>query len=580
MADSMKKACCMLMTVLLAVAAKGATVVDGLKAQFRNGQVFMIWNDAPVPQGGTFNVYAASQPITASNLATATKIAHHVERQSARDWWRDPASFKKGAPSAEPIGFVIEGGGAPLNPAGGLFVHTPTAENVGLQFYAVTCVSPDGTEEKEIVAGRNATAVAVEQSVASTEAIWIGAGKEPESSATKGKSLRFNLHGRTGGGDSSANYQYLAFGGGKQGWREGLPFKFKLSVSDEAVVITPSNCFWAGRPVLESWDARDHVMAVENFWYGCNANIYDAALMRTGNTVNYSEEILLWMKDWAKRHLGIDEKRVYLQGGSMGGSGSIANAIQHADAYAAVCAIVPVVSYTKPGKGSARRLETVCGPITDKAPLTNEGIPLLNRMNGEEVVRKAEVDLPFLFIINGRKDASIPWENNPGFYRALNESRQGFVAFWNDGEHGTAEKLVPEDVKAWSGGGMLRCFALNQSFPAFSNCSTNKNPGSGDPGDGDIVGWMNRGLDWKDVEDAADHYAITILADYPGIEYPVSVDVTPRRVQQFKPSAGQKLKVKLPNGVEREIVVDKHGLFTVAGVAIGSKDGVRMTVSK
>jgi hypothetical protein len=29
-------------------------------------------------------------------------------------------------------------------------------------------------------------------------------------------------------------------------------------------------------------------------------------------------------------------------------------------------------------------------------------------------------------------------------------------------------------------------------------CSDNKDPGKGDPTDGDIIGWMNRGLDWKD----------------------------------------------------------------------------------
>jgi hypothetical protein len=62
---------------------------------------------------------------------------------------------------------------------------------------------------------------------------------------------------------------------------------------------------------------------------------------------------------------------------------------------------------------------------------TDEGLPLLERMNGTKFVTESKDDLPFVFFLNGRRDGSIPWENNPPFYRALSESGQGFAARLN-----------------------------------------------------------------------------------------------------------------------------------------------------
>ena len=105
---------------------------------------------------------------------------------------------------------------------------------------------------------------------------------------------------------------------------------------------------------------------------------------------------------------------------------------------------------------------------------------------------KRTADLPLLFLVNGRQDASIPWMNNPAFYRASRRRPAGFAVYWDNGTHPTCGKDAPADVKAWAQ--RIRRFRRDQSFPAFSNTSSNRNPGDGRAGDGDIVGWMNRGM--------------------------------------------------------------------------------------
>jgi hypothetical protein len=249
--------------------------------------------------------------------------------------------------------------------------------------------------------------------------------------------------------------------------------------------------------------------------------------------------------------------------------------------FAGLHAHVPIVSYTysSPGKGSAWRFEPCCwtGPIPPDLK-TDEGVPFLDRMNGTKFVLETKDDLPYVFLINGRKDGSIPWENNPPFYRALDDTRQGFAAFWDNGEHATCGKDAPEDVKAWTQ--RFRRFGLDQSYPAFSNTSSNRNPGNGDPADGDIIGWMNRGMDWKDTEDAADHYTITVVADYSGIEYPVRTDVTLRRVQKFKTKPGEKLSVRIGSDAATHLEAGSDGRITIRSVAIPSRDGVRIVIRR
>lgn len=221
------------------------------------------------------------------------------------------------------------------------------------------------------------------------------------------------------------------------------------------------------------------------------------------------------------------------------------------------------------------RLDCICGPV-DETSVNQYGISLLELMNGELQATRSRVDLPYLFMTHGRSDASIPWQNNPPFYRAMNDARQGLTAYWNNGAHGDVDRLAPDDVKAWTK--RLERFALNRSFPVFTNCSDNRNPGNGDPKDGDETGWINRGLDWTDLVDTPGEYALTATADHPDLKLPITVDITPRRVQQFRVKSGDRVSVQIGEFPAVDLRVDESGLMTFRGVSITDSRGTRIRV--
>ena len=127
-----------LTTLAAGLPSAAETAVSDLKAEYRNGQVFLTWREADIAggqaaPGGSFTVYVSAAPaaISTENLRAATKVGHHIEPHSARDWWQDPASFDSAAAPGKRVGFVIESGrprgqspAQPLDPAGGLFVYT------------------------------------------------------------------------------------------------------------------------------------------------------------------------------------------------------------------------------------------------------------------------------------------------------------------------------------------------------------------------------------------------------------------------------------------------------------------------
>ncbi len=561
-----------LLIVTVAFSASAAPVEE-LRAVARDGQVFLTWKEAETPEGTTFNVYMAGSP-NEKVPGGGRRVGHHIERHSARDWWEDPASFKKGATAGQPVGFRIENGGPRLDPKGGLFVHTVAKGWPAKLFFAVTSCDPTGKEDFRLVAGVNALTEGVAARDGEIKPIWQGEGPMPAPAAGKDLPLWLSLHAK---GGVIAGMEYLVFGDETMGWREGLPFKFSVRVERNEVVVRPTDRVWINRPHTEASDAG--TPAIWTFWYGYNSHIYDRQLMASGVPTNYTERRNLWLLGWVREYYGADSKRWSCSGGSMGGCGTVSFGWRHPELFAACHAHVPIVSYTALGSNSASRLEPSCwtGPVPPDLK-TNEGVPLLERMNGTKFVTESRDDLPFLFLLNGRQDGSIPWQNNPPFYQALTAARQGFAAYWDNGTHPTCGKDAPADVKAWAE--RFRRFRLDESYPAFTHTSTDRNPGSGAPDDGDIIGWMNRGMDWKEIDDTPDHYAITLLADYPGIAYPVQTEVTLRRVQRFKTKAAEKVSVVIGDGAPISITADSNGRITIPRLSIPSAAGVRVTIRR
>jgi hypothetical protein len=212
------------------------------------------------------------------------------------------------------------------------------------------------------------------------------------------------------------------------------------------------------------------------------------------------------------------------------------------------------------------------GPFTRKNPaVTPDGRELVDYTNGAKNINRPAIDMPPLLATNGRNDNSIPWVNNPDFYRAANEARQMFQVFWNNGDHGMSRHCPKDFITNRE---MLR-YRLNESFPAFSNSSDNKDYGNGDSKAGDLTGWINRGFNWKIAADTPERYEISISVKHKDIKYPVTSDITIRRRQQFKPAKGADVEVSV-NGRKSMVKIDDNGLLTIEKVSFADAKPVKI----
>ena len=592
------------MKKLLSILMLGTAIVlsagiSDLKGEYRNGQVFLRWQESELNPNTRLTVWSSSEPITAENVTKATEIASYLNLNSAVDWWLDADSFftkrSKKAKSEEIFagnvaegkqqkklvrGFVITDGGSPIAAKGGLHVHTPKASLEGKRYYAVT--AHHGFTEK--ITGFTTTKTSIQVGKGKANPIRLN-GKLTKNSA-KGLPIIIRLHGRGGGSGVSKNGRaigsHILFSDDTFAWREGIPFKFTAAIQNKALVLILNDRIWTGRKLSrqESWDARDRVPAIATFWLGYNTNIAKSNKGPKFQWDNYTERMILHIARWAQDYLGGDKNRTYITGGSMGGSGTVQMVTHFPGFFAAGRAMVPVYSYTWKRtlkfNPSMMRMQCSIGLFTPENPaVMPDGTKLEDYGNGAKNIARPEIDMPPLLATNGRMDGSIPWANNPPFYKAANDARQMFSVFWNNGPHGMSKDTPAGFITEAD---MLR-YKLNESFPAFSNSSDNRNYGNGDNKDGDIVGWINRGFDWKDIVDSKERYEITLSVNYPGIKYPVTSDVTIRRRQNFKFAPGTRLKVSV-NGKNSVVTIDKNGLLTIEKIVFADKQPVKLVICK
>ena len=593
---------------ILASALLGSTVhagISGLTAQYRNGQVFLQWQESGLSPKARLTVWGSAEPITEQNFSRAEKLADLLNANSARDWWRDVSSFlvqrsqeqkseeifagkiarrKTGSPSVQ--GFVIEDGGKTIPADGGLHVHTPmTPAETGKRYYAVSC------QDQGKPAGFTALAKPVEVSLAPAQAIRI-AGPTMERGCGKGRPLVVVLHGRGGGvgvdPKGRAVGTHLFFSDRTLGWREGLPFKFTVNLHSrpDRVEVVFCDRVWIGRTMTkkEYSDSRDAVKAISTFWMGYSPRIAESLLGPDFRCDNYTERLLIRLIRWVKDYFQTDPAAVYITGGSMGGTGAVQLATHFPEEFAAVSANVPIYSYTwKPsqvgGNTSAWRIQCSAGKFTQKNPARMpDGTDLLQYLDGARNIARPGIDMPPVFACNGRKDKSMPWANNPPFFRAADQARQFLSVYWNDGAHGMARQM-PDDVKRGMERSSLFRFRLDASYPVFSGCSDNRNYGAGGIEDGDITGWMNRGIKWKTLADEPGCYRIRLSISHPEIRYPVTADVTIRRRQKFLPQPGETVQVKI-SGQASEVKIGADGLLTLPQVRFPNNRALEIELTR
>lgn len=537
-----------------------ALKITGIRAVHHDGQTFITWTDvAPGAAGEAYRyeVYRSAEPITAANLDQATRTHKGILNNSAK------CTFAAWKPQlrndTSGITCVIVPGGERLPDPSGLAVKTAVEGQTGRAYYAVVAVDLKGARVTSVVPGESATTEPVEEKVAPIRPIQIK-GDASLREVKESRPLIVSLHASAmslvgpGGTD-----QYLYWGTPEMGWRDGLQSHF--GVAERKTPGEPAGVLTLTLP--DAVMRNDGKFYMQTSWLGYRPAVFDPdadPLL----FVNYTERKLLWVIDWVLANYAVDRNRIYLTGGSMGATGTHHFGPRHPELFAA----------TSASRGRVRRNEMARkDPRSPAVPARMPDGAIVNEMvDMIAYVEKHAEDLPVILYCVGRRDWYAQWADQVAYARALEKARHGFVFAWNDGDHSSgsaAGRHLPN----------MLLFARNRSYPAFSNSSASDDPGTGETESGAKEGTINGGFTWKDIIDEAARYAVTIGHASVKEGTAVSVDVTPRRLQAFRPIAGKAYRfTSVPAGGADEVqsgtaTADAKGLLTVPQFRITSPAG-------
>ena len=540
-------------------AETAALKVTGIKAIHHDGQTFITWTDAAPGKAGAgfrYEVYRSTEPITAENLAKAERTHKGVLNNSAKcnfaAWKPDLRNDTSGRTC------VIVPGGERLPDPSGLAVRTAVEGKAGKAWYAVVAVDLKGEPVTAVVPGESATTEAVEETVAPIKPIQVrGDGSLRESKEPK--PLIVSLHASAMSlVTARGRDRYLFWGTPDMGWRDGLRCHFAVGESKGVLRLSLPDGIM--RP--------DGKRYMQTSWLGYRPAVFDSEADPL-IFVNYTERKLLWIIHWVLANYTIDKNRIYCTGGSMGSTGTHTFGPRHPELFAAISA-----SRGKVRRNAMARKDRRSPAVPARMPdgtVVNEMVDMIANAG------KHTGDLPVVLYCVGRRDWYATWPDQVAYARTLEKARHGFVFCWNNGDHSSgmaAGRKLPN---------LLR-FAKNVSYPALSNASTSTDPGTGAKDDGAKEGCINAGFTWKDVTDEAARYAVTI-AHPAAKDGPVTVDVTPRYLQAFKPEAGRTYRFTSRPTDGKEAVqegtatADANGLLTVPQFRITSPAGNVLTVT-
>ena len=536
-------------------AADGA--VADVKAVHRHGQTFVTWSDVAPGEAGAkyrYSLYRSDQPITAKNLAQAELCYRGVLNHSAR-LYGTAFKMKDRLDPDKPCA-VIEEGARPLPPWSGLAVHT--VQKAGKAYYAVVATDEQYRAAGEVVPGRSATTEAVDERVAPIQPIKLYDSKERKTAVAqtsitgaKGLPLHLRLGGSDarGGGASPWGDYYLFFGTPAMGYRDGLAGVFSVEEHRHQE---------GNRLVLVVRDAVEHpsgTRAMETYWFGYYC-VPQWAKHAEPRVYPFTANQLLWITGWVVQRYGVDRQRVFVGGSSSGGVGSWNIGLRHPECFAAV---YPVV-------GRVRGVPAI--PLEGKldrnaAVFMADGKTLYaDHVDGPRFVAAYRGDLSFVGWCCGRHDGYATWQENIDMVKAMTAARHGFAFSWNNGGHGDGGRAMALINRFYP----PEKFAHNRSYPAFGNSSIDQKLGDGDPKDGDLEGGVNLGFRWDEVVDEADKWSVRLANDLAKED--MTVDVTPRRCQQFKAPAGSTVQWSTSLGTSGKVVADAAGLVTIPRVKL------------
>ncbi|MCS6991062.1 MAG: MopE-related protein [Chitinophagales bacterium] len=536
---------CNLWVVLLFSISGLAQTVTGLQGFWRDGQVFLTWNEIN-NNNAFYKIYRSTAPITnASQLASCEYLGmvnSHTSVNHCLSHAEKTTRYLK-----------IDPNGSALTATTGLFVGLTLVP--GNYYYAVTTMT-NGSENTAIVVGSNALSTPIYEQVAPIAPVF--------QQTKKLGPINFDI--------------YTVFMSSKYAADKPLMLQAAFVAFDFAVYLNnatgnnPLRIFFHGGGshylenigVVDGDEVRINLAStypdtsIHSEWWGANQNfdVFNNANNTTpptaGLNVNHGQLFVYVVMDWAIKTLPIDSNRIYLHATSDGSTPAFMYALHYPERIAALKLAVGTFNLAflddwqancalNPGKKKRKELDNRLGTVSTNLP-TNLGINTYNALNGGWMIAQyPHRSFPFVYSVNGKQDKQTGWTEKTLFYDSVNTHRFGGWFFWDNRTHdGSGKTWVDANFDLYR-------FRRNVSFPAISYCSLNENWGNGNGNDGQTFGTVNGAVDWNpNVTETTNSWQVKLFVrnlkavNNTTITYPDSctADVTPRRLQLFSLLSG------------------------------------------
>jgi pimeloyl-ACP methyl ester carboxylesterase len=567
-----------------------------LTVTYLNGQTFILWPERTDLQGEKYRVYRFSQPITPYTFAQAALLGE-VGKDSARFYanrykdrktliWTDRFVDR----------YIIQDFGSQVPVGTGLLVWTLDSSDFGGAasgdgYYAITVTSLSGNESLDPAyrAGPIPEAVAdpspVEITSASNMTLSEGAhifiqymdlrNWNPTFHTPNPGNDYYGLDPNTPGvaDDLQYAYDYLVYVPTEAKCGGDLPDKLPVIINLHGY---RGNVYVNNLPQTEKYCAYVILPQDESdtWWFGF-AQKHD---YRTGGEVgagdtivNYTEQrVLRMLFDLERKPIGpaVDTERVYVDGQSMGATGALAFAERYPNVFAAAYASQPVADFLTAGDTIHQPFVQWGNPDLNLPVLIDapegwatplqkyNGVGVWDWQNYQENLSGTGIlserlydDMTPIGIVLGTNDHVINWSTQgPPTYAAFNASQRAWGGLVTDDDHqwmyyiGMPPALAPlgsRNKYTWIPYWNFKV-VKDETVPGFSNLSDD----SIDENYNQTINWSSSWYSWDGSPiDQANLWQISICTariydNYCGNGGTSTVDVTPRRVQQFKFAPG------------------------------------------
>ncbi len=331
----------------------------------------------------------------------------------------------------------------------------------------------------------------------------------------------------------------------------------------------------------------------QTWWVGHHSSLGTLKSYNDGTVQPFTPfRLMNFICDFLRPEYDIDTTKIMLSGSSMGGSGTSMIGIRNGHLFSHLNGWVGVhdPGNTPTFQGS---YEAALGDSSWHCNYSN--VDFTTKYGGIEVKPEENYDvwdyfnnakwldahptaeIPWHTFSNGVNDEAIGWPQAVDYVQTLIAHKLPFNFTWGQNGHGQRAMVLAPYGYEWDRNSMIT-FRSDQSFPVFSNASSNNDPLN------DPEGQINNYFFWEteSIKDIADGWEVNISLCDRCAESSVTADITPRRLQHFITGPGSKY---VCSWYENEtlltrdtITADDFGLVTFGNLEI-TKDLRKIIIS-